>query len=76
MSVARIAISLEKDLARAVRQAAGDQPTSAWLADAAMRKLRAEGLLRVVRAWEREHGELQPAELLAARRRRRPRRRR
>jgi len=57
-------------LARAVRRAAGDQPTSAWLADAARRKLRAEGLLRVVREWEKEHGELREAELVAARRRR------
>ena len=35
MTVARFAISFEPNLARAVRRAAGREPTSAWLADAA-----------------------------------------
>jgi hypothetical protein len=64
--VTRLAISLDEELAREVRRAAGDQSTSAWLADAARRKLRAEGLLRVVEAWEKEHGELTKRELAAA----------
>jgi len=66
MTVARFAISFDEDLARAVRKAAGKQPTSAWLADAARRKLRAEGLLQVVRDWEAEHGEIEPDELRRA----------
>jgi len=75
MTVARLAISFDKDLARAVRRAAGKEPTSTWLADAARRKLRAEGLLRVVEAWEAEQGELSPSELRAAARSVRGRRR-
>jgi hypothetical protein len=66
MTVARFAISFDQKLARAVRRAAGNEPTSAWLADAARRKLRAEGLLRVVDEWEAEHGALTQAELHAA----------
>jgi hypothetical protein len=68
MTVARFAISFDQSLARAVRRAAGKEPTSAWLADAARRKLRAEGLLRTVRDWEREHGELGEEELRAVER--------
>ena len=49
--------------ARAVREAAGSQSTSAWLADAARRKLRAEGLRELVRDWEDEHGEITAGEL-------------
>lgn len=70
MTVERFAISFDRELAKAVRRAAGKQPTSAWLADAARRKLRAEGLLRVVSEWESEHGEITDAELKAAARRR------
>src|SRR5262249_3975504 len=40
MTVARIAVSFDKELARAVRRAAGSETTSSWLADAARRKLR------------------------------------
>jgi hypothetical protein len=74
MTVARFAISFDPALARAVRRAAGNQPTSAWLADAARRKLRSQGLLKVVRDWETEQGAITKAELRAAARRRRPRR--
>ena len=70
MTVARIAISLDADLAREVRRAAGKQPTSAWLADAARRKLRAERLLDVIADWEVEHGVIDDAELSRARKRR------
>jgi hypothetical protein len=76
MTVARLAISFDAELARAVRRAAGKEPTSAWLADAARRKLRAEGLLRVVGEWEGGQGALSDAELRAARRKQRARRRR
>jgi hypothetical protein len=74
MTVARIAVSFDPELARAVRKAAGKEPTSAWLADAARRKLRAEGLLQTVVEWEEEHGELTKAELAAAARKQRRRR--
>lgn len=77
MTVERFAISFDKELARLVRKSAANEPTSAWLADAARRKLRAEGLLQVIRDWEAVHGEITEAELAAAaRRRRRPRKRR
>jgi hypothetical protein len=68
MTVARFAVSFEPDLARAVRRAAGDEPMSAWLADAARRKLRAEGLLEIVQGWEEQHGPLSASELRAAER--------
>ena len=71
MTVERFAISFDKELARLVRKAAANEPTSAWLADAARRKLRAEGLLEAVRDWERTHGEISSDELNAAERRRR-----
>jgi hypothetical protein len=66
MTVARLAISFDQGLARAVRRAAGKELTSSWLADAARRKLRTEGLLRAVEAWEAEHGALGTSELRAA----------
>lgn len=64
----RIAVSLDPKLAKAIRKAAGSQTTSAWLADAAVRKLRAEGMLEVVREWEEEHGAFTPEERRAAER--------
>ncbi len=76
MTVTRLAISFDRELARAVRRAARGQATSAWLADAARRKLRAQGLLQVVREWEAEHGEITQAELDAEAKRQRRRRRR
>jgi hypothetical protein len=75
MSVSRFAVSFNPKLARAVRRASGKESLSAWLADAAHRKLRAEGLLRVVHEWEAEHGEPGDAELRAVERRQRRRRR-
>ena len=76
MTVSRFAISFDAQLSRAVRRATGATPLSARLADAARRKLRAEGLLRVVHEWEDDHGALPDAELQAEARRQRPRRRR
>jgi hypothetical protein len=75
MTVARFAVSFDEQLANEVRKAAGGQPTSTWLADAARRKLRAQGLERVIRQWEKEHGELTTAELKAAERKQRAARR-
>lgn len=77
MTVERFAISLDKELARLVRRSAANEPTSAWFADAARQKLRSEGLLDVVRAWEQAHGEITEAELRAIERTwTKPRRRR
>ncbi len=73
MTVARLAVSFDAELARAVRRAAGKEPTSAWLADAARRKLRAEGLLGVVESWEKQHGVITDRELSAVARRQRRR---
>lgn len=63
MTVARFAISLDRELARQIRRSAAGEPTSAWLADAARRKLRSEGLMEAVRAWEAEHGEITEKEI-------------
>lgn len=76
MTVARFAVSFDAGLAKEVRRASGDEPVSAWLADAARRKLRAEGLLRIVRQSESEHGELSEDEIKATARRQRRRSRR
>jgi len=45
--VAKISISLDDDLYRQVRQVAGKQGVSAWLAAAAASRLRSETLLAV-----------------------------
>ena len=69
MSVERLTISIESELAVAVREAAeaDEQNVSAWLADAARRRLATRGLRDVVAAWEREHGAFSDEELAAAR---------
>jgi hypothetical protein len=54
-----------------VRKAAGKETTSSWLADAARRRLRADGLLRVVVGWEAQHGAFTKAELRAVERKHR-----
>jgi hypothetical protein len=74
MTVARFAISFDLELARAVRRAAAHEPMSRWLADAARRKLRAEGLLDTLQEWESAHGVLSESELRSAKRRQRKRR--
>ena len=69
--VERLTVSLEPDLAEAVRAAAGADSTnvSAWLADAARRLLASRGLGDVVAEWEAKHGAFSEAELTAARKR-------
>ena len=71
VSVERLTVSLESDLAEAVRDAAGADSTnvSAWLADAARRQLAARGLSDVVAEWESKHGTFSDVELAAARKR-------
>lgn len=69
MTVERLTVSIESELAIAVRKAAeaDAQNVSAWLADAARRHLATRGLRDVVAAWEREHGAFSDEELEAAR---------
>lgn len=69
MAVERLTVSIESELAIAVREAADadEQNVSAWIADAARRQLANRGLRDVVAAWEREHGAFSDDELAAAR---------
>jgi hypothetical protein len=68
MTTSRLAISLDAELAEQIRAAAGDDTVSGWLADAAERKLRAQGLRQVVDEWEEDHGGFTDIELRRARR--------
>lgn len=68
MTTSRLAISLDSDLAAQIRAAAGDGTVSGWLADAAERKLRAQGLREVVDSWQEEHGKFTEMERRRARR--------
>ncbi len=69
MAVERLTVSLEAELAIAVRDAADadEQNVSAWLADAARRQLATRGLREVVAAWEQQHGAFTETELADAR---------
>lgn len=71
MAVERLTISLEADLAEAIRIAAeaDAENVSSWIAEASRRRLSREGLLAVIRDWEAEHGEITIAEMAAARKR-------
>lgn len=68
MKVDKLSISFAPELGDAVRDAArhGGSSLSAWLADAAAAKLRAQALTDYLEEWEQEHGELTPAELAKA----------
>ena len=68
MTTARLAISVDAKLADQIRDAAAGGTVSGWLADAAERKLRAQGLREVVAAWEADQGALSAAERRRARR--------
>ncbi len=70
VSVERLTVSLDIDLAVAVREAADadNKNVSAWIADAARRQLASRGLRDVVAEWERTHGAFSDDELAAARR--------
>ena len=70
MTVERLTVSLESELAVAIREAAlaDNLNVSAWLADAARRQLASRGLHDVVTEWEAEHGAFSDDELAAARR--------
>jgi regulator of protease activity HflC (stomatin/prohibitin superfamily) len=69
MTVERLTVSIDAELATAVRDAAGadDQNVSAWFADAARRQLAQRGLREVIAAWELEHGAFTDDELASAR---------
>lgn len=69
MSVERLTVSLESELAADVREAAAAdaQNTSAWLADAARRRLATRGLRDVIAEWEATHGAFTDRELADAR---------
>ncbi len=69
MAVERVTVSLEAELAEAVREAAeaDAQNLSAWLADAARRRLVSRGLRDVLAEWEAEHGPFSEDELATAR---------
>jgi Mn-dependent DtxR family transcriptional regulator len=69
MSVERLTVSLESELAEAVREAANAESlnVSAWMAQAAYRELASRGLREVIAQWEVENGAFTDAELAAAR---------
>lgn len=69
MAVERLTISLEGDLAEAIRVAAeaNADNVSSWIAEASRRRLSREGLLAVIKDWEAEHGEITAEEMAAAR---------
>jgi hypothetical protein len=70
MKVDRLSVSFKPDLGDAVRSAAAQagKPVSAWLAEAAASKLRAEALAEFVSSWEAEHRVLTAEEVARAER--------
>lgn len=70
MSVEKLSVSFESQLAEAVRDSAkrADRPVSSWLAEAAAAKLRAEALADFLTEWEAEHGTLTAEEIAEAER--------
>jgi hypothetical protein len=70
VKVDKLSISFEPELGDAVRSAAAQagKPVSAWLAEAAASKLRAEALAEFLAGWEAEHGVLTAEEIARAER--------
>jgi hypothetical protein len=68
VKVDKLSVSFDPELGDAVRSAAAEagKPLSAWLAEAAASKLRAEALGRFLDGWEAEHGVLTADELARA----------
>jgi hypothetical protein len=68
VKVDKLSVSFDPELGDAVRSAAAEagKPLSAWLAEAAASKLRAEALARFLDTWEAEHGVLTADELARA----------
>ena len=69
MTVERLTISLEADLAEAIRVAAeaNADNISSWIAEASRRRLSREGLRAVIKDWEDIHGEITAEEMAATR---------
>lgn len=70
MKVDKMSVSFDAELGDAVRVAAAQagKGLSAWLAEAAASKLRADALTDFLGEWEAEHGALTLAELAGAER--------
>jgi len=68
VKVDKLSISIDPDLSDAVREAAGrsGMAVSAWLADAARRKLREQALTEFLAEWQAEHGDLTAEEIARA----------
>lgn len=68
MKVDKLSISIDPELGDAVREAAGrsGMAVSAWLADAARRKLREQALTEFLAEWQAEHGDLTAEEIARA----------
>lgn len=68
MNVDKMSVSFDPDLGDAVRSAAAKagKPLSAWLAEAAAGKLRAEALAEFLAGWESDHGVLTAEEIARA----------
>ena len=70
MRVDKLSVSFDPELGDAVRSAAAQagKPLSAWLAEAAASKLRAEALNEFLVGWQAEHGVLTAGEIARAER--------
>jgi hypothetical protein len=70
VKVDKLSVSFDPELGDAVRSAASQagKPVSAWLAEAAASKLRAEALAEFLAGWQAEHGALTAEEIARAER--------
>jgi hypothetical protein len=70
VKVDKLSVSFDPELGDAVRSAAAEagKPLSAWLAEAAASKLRAEALDEFLANWQAEHGALTAEEIARAER--------
>ena len=70
MKVDKMSVSFDPELGDAVRSAASQagKPLSAWLAEAAASKLRAEALAEFLADWHAQHGVLTAEEIAQAER--------
>jgi hypothetical protein len=68
VKVDKMSVSFDAELGDAVRSAASQagKPLSAWLAEAAASKLRAEALAEFLADWQTEHGMLTAEEIARA----------
>jgi hypothetical protein len=68
VKVDKMSVSFDAELGDAVRSAASQagKPLSAWLAEAAASKLRAEALAEFLADWQAEHGMLTAEEIARA----------